>query len=97
MPTSFEQLIANLRTKTQLLQTSYDYLQKGIESRNAEIQRLRKDLEISRRRISELEQQVEYLQVVHSVTPGRKDIEETRTLLTGLVREIDKCISDLSD
>lgn len=97
MPTSFEQLIINLRNKSSLLQVRYEQLQKGIASRDERIAALEKELETARRENSKLRQQIEYLQVVHSVTPNREEIEQTRTLLTGLVREIDKCIADLSD
>lgn len=97
MPTSLEQLINNLQTKAKLLQSRYEYLQKEMELKEAQIQGLTKDLEKERRKSSELSQQVEYLQVVHSVAPSRENVASTRALLTGLVREIDKCIADLSD
>lgn len=97
MPTSIEHLISNLETKAKLLQKRHEYLQERIDSRDAEIMALKKELELEKRRNSELRQQIEYLQVVHSVTPSREDVNQTRAILTGLVREIDKCIADLSD
>ncbi|MCH5319798.1 MAG: hypothetical protein J1E38_08855 [Paramuribaculum sp.] len=97
MPTPLEQLIEKLQTKATMLQQRHEYLQKGLESKEAEIRTLRDELDSERRKNSELLQKVEYLQVVHSVAPSRSDVAETRALLTGLVREIDKCIADLSD
>lgn len=97
MPTPIEQLITNLQNKLNLLRSRHELMREVIESREAEISELTKALEMERRKTSELSQQVEYLQVVHSVSPRREDAEQTRVFLTGLVREIDKCIADLSD
>lgn len=49
------------------------------------------------RTIERLQQQVEYLTVVSTVMPDSEDIEKSRTILSGLVREIDKCINDLTE
>lgn len=48
-------------------------------------------------KIQRLEQQVEYLTVVSTAMPGNEDIEKSRAILSGLVREIDKCILDLTE
>ena len=47
--------------------------------------------------IDRLSQQVEFLTIVSTAMPDRDDVDKSRALLSGLVREIDKCINDLTD
>ena len=47
--------------------------------------------------IERLSQQVEFLTIVSTAMPDRDDIDRSRALLSNLVREIDKCINDLTD
>ncbi|MDE7472154.1 MAG: hypothetical protein K2M68_01065, partial [Muribaculaceae bacterium] len=47
--------------------------------------------------VERLSQQVEFLTIVSTAMPDRDDIDKSRALLSGLVREIDKCINDLTD
>ncbi len=49
------------------------------------------------RDIERLSQQVEFLTVVSTVMPDRDDVEKSRAVLSSLVREIDKCITDLTE
>lgn len=48
------------------------------------------------RNIDDLNRQIEYLKVASVLTPNHHDVEETRAILSELVREIDKCINQLS-
>lgn len=50
-----------------------------------------------RRRIGELENQVEYLKAAMTFAPTREDTARAKALLTELVREIDTCISELKE
>ncbi|MDE6802725.1 MAG: hypothetical protein K2J06_08165 [Muribaculaceae bacterium] len=49
------------------------------------------------REIERLTQQVDFLTVVSTALPAPGDIEKSRAILSGLVREIDKCIKDLTE
>ncbi len=49
------------------------------------------------RELERLRQRVEYLTVVSSVALSHDDIAKSRAMLSGLVREIDKCIIDLTE
>ncbi|MDE5607767.1 MAG: hypothetical protein K2I64_02400 [Muribaculaceae bacterium] len=50
-----------------------------------------------KREIERLTQQVDFLTVVSTTLPAPGDIEKSRAILSGLVREIDKCIKDLTE
>ena len=47
-------------------------------------------------RISVRDAEIERLKVTSVLTPDHKDVEATRAFLSELVREIDKCIAQLS-
>ena len=49
-----------------------------------------------KKEIESLRQQVEYLQIATNVIPDNSQTERTRTLISTLVREIDRCINDLT-
>lgn len=71
-----------------------------VEERDVALSRIA-DLEYTVRQqaqtIERLTQQVEFLTVVNTAMPDRDDIEKSRAILSGLVREIDKCITDLTE
>ncbi len=50
-----------------------------------------------RQQVETLTRQIDYLTVVTTAIPSRSDVERSRAVISRLVREIDKCISDLSD
>lgn len=64
------------------------------ELRIAELETL---VETLRNRVQTLERQVEYLSVVTTAFPSREEAERSRARISELVREIDKCISDLTE
>ena len=47
--------------------------------------------------IDRLQQEVEHLKVVTTLTPKREDVEKSRAFLSKLVRNIDKCIAELKE
>ena len=54
-------------------------------------------IDTMRNRIETLERQVEYLSVVTTAFPSREEVKRSQARISELVREIDKCISDLSE
>ncbi len=63
-------------------------------SRVAELEGL---LAKSRQEAEQLRVDNEYLRVASALCPDRKEIENARSLLSGLVRDIDRCILDLKE
>ena len=50
-----------------------------------------------RHELEALKLQVEYLSVSSALAPDRDTLENTRSIIADLVREVDRCIADLSD
>ncbi|MDE5724378.1 MAG: hypothetical protein K2H99_09365 [Paramuribaculum sp.] len=92
-----KQRLDSLRTKIALLLKRHEMLEEAISVAGRRISDLEQENERLQKRIDLLTQKNEYLRVVHSVSPSRSDAENTRALLAGLVRDIDKCIADLGE
>lgn len=97
MSADLKQRLDSLRTKTALLLKRHEMLEEAATAARQRIIELEQDNERLQKRIDLLNQENEYLRVVHSVSPSRSDAENTRALLAGLVRDIDKCIADLGE
>ena len=97
MSGNLKRRLDNVTAKALLLRQRHEQIlaeRSRLESRVAELKTLldQRDKEISR-----LRQENECLRVVHSITPSRGEVERSRAILTELMRDIDKCIADLSD
>ncbi|MDE6084807.1 MAG: hypothetical protein K2G40_00185 [Muribaculaceae bacterium] len=97
MATDSQKLVKSLKEKHGVLIKRY---LEAAAARDKALQRVA-DLEYTtRQQARELEQlrlQVEYLTVVSTISPSTDEIEKSKVLLSGLVREIDKCINDLTE
>lgn len=97
MAADFQQITKNLTGSTaQLVERVKDI----IAERDSAIKRVTDQeatIREQKRSIERLTQQVEYLTVVSTAMPVSEDIEKSRAILSGLVREIDKCIADLTE
>ncbi len=62
----------------------------AVAEREREINRLNQ-------RVAELNREVELLKTARLTAPTRDDVETSRALLSGLVRDIDRCIADLTE
>lgn len=63
----------------------------------AKVAELEKQLALREKEASQLRVDNEYLRVASSLCPDRKEIEKARSLISGLVRDIDRCILDLKE
>jgi len=97
MASEFQQVIDRVTAKMQLLLDRYALID---ERREQAVQRVA-DLEKEVARLQEenrrLAAEVEFLKVATTISPDRADVEATRATLSKLVREIDKCITELNE
>lgn len=89
--------IARVRSKASILVEKYLLLREAFENGRNEIAELKGELIAKNAEIEKLRLQVEYLSIASTVKMSSEDIESTRALVANLVREIDRCISDLSE
>lgn len=97
MAADFPQIIERLKSKARLLTERYHVV---LEQRNRALEQIRTleaENEKCRKEIERLSVEVEHLKLVATIVPDRRDVEKSRAVLSELVREIDKCITELNE
>lgn len=97
MAGNLQQRLDSLSSKAQLLVERYVRLAEAKRLADKRISQLEADLERKEREMAFLRQQIEELQVVTTLAPRREDVERSRAFLSELLRDIDKCINELSE
>ena len=97
MAANLQQLVQSLRSKHEELARRYREATTQRDEALRQVADLEYTVKQQQRDIERLTQQVDFLTVVNTVMPDRDDIEKSRAILSGLVREIDKCIKDISE
>lgn len=97
MADDLQQLINSLSAKSQVLTERYavvvDQRDRALETNR----QLRTALRKSQTEVEQLRARLELLSISSNMNPGSPgDISATRTMLSDLLREIDKCISELN-
>lgn len=96
---AFEDLdtLGKVVAKANLLAERYEILAKSRDEAQARVAELEGRLLVAERELESLRAEAEYLRMAAVISPDRDQIEQTRAIVSGLVREIDRCITDLSD
>lgn len=97
MAGEFQQIIDRINAKTGLILERYTIVNRQRREALARIEELEAQLRKLQGENQKLAMEVEFLKIATTIAPDRKDVENTRAMLTELVREIDKCISELND
>ncbi len=97
MATDLHETLQRVARKAQGLTDRYNALISEKRAADVRIAELMATVEALRKQVESLTRQNEYLTVVTTAIPSRSDVERSRAVISRLVREIDKCISDLSD
>lgn len=92
-----QDIFARIIAKANLLAQRYEALLKAKEEAEAKIASMQAELNARDRELKIIRQEVEYLRTAAVISPSRDQIEDTRAIISGIVREIDRCIADLSD
>lgn len=96
MAANLQERVEKIEAKAALMVERYGRLHRALLESQARIEELEAELAARRRELEERDRAMEYLKVASILTPDHHDVEETRAMLSGLVREIDKCINQLS-
>ncbi len=97
MAFDYEAAFTRIINKARIIQQRY--LKMLDERKNAleAMQDLRAQLAEKDRIIEQLQIRLEYMQVASTIAPTREQLDKSKTVISDLVREIDRCISELSD
>ncbi len=97
MASDLQQTLQRISRKTEFLTERYNEVLRGKTSAEARVKELEQTVTSLNEEIRQLKSRIEYLTVVTVAHPDRRDVELSRAKLTKLVREIDRCISELSE
>lgn len=97
MAGEFQQTIDRINAKSQILLKRYALIEKARAEAARRIAELEAEVDTLKKENGKLHTEVEFLKIATTIAPDRADVAATRALLTELVREIDKCITELND
>lgn len=97
MADELQQTLNRTSEKARIILERYAIMKTRLAELKAKAGELEQVLEKTRAENQRLKSQVEFLKMAAVVAPDRAYIERTRAILSGLVREIDRCIVDLND
>lgn len=97
MASDLQQQLQRVGGKTRLIAESYARLKAETVQAKEEIGSLRAQVLALQSELDRLKVENEYLRVVSTIVPERKDLLKTKAMISELVREIDRCILDLNE
>lgn len=97
MAGNLQETIESIKAKVRVVIDRQALLLKEKEEVEARVLMLEEVIDQQRKEIERLRLETEYLKIASTLSPSRDDVEHTRAILSGLVREIDKCITDLTE
>ncbi len=95
MAQNVQEIAHRIESKVAAIADHQRLLVQTLEAERAEKQRLLACISELKAEISRLKSDNEYLTVVRAVSVTPEQAEQSRTMLAGLVRDIDRCIAEL--
>ena len=86
-----------VRSKASILVEKYIRLKEAYDDARKQVEVLQAEAISREKEIQTLRMQVEHLSIASTVKLSGDDLQSTRGMVADLVREIDRCIADLSD
>lgn len=96
MAENLYQRVEAVKAKAALLTERYRALQQSKAASDRRIEELTARISDLERQMAARDREIERLKVASVLAPDHRDVEETRTFIADLVREIDRCIARLS-
>lgn len=97
MAVDLRQRLDRIESKARLLTERYHIVLEEKRTAQQRILELEDIVKSLRKEVEVLQQSLEFQRVVSTISPTKGDIDRSRAILTGLVREIDNCINELKD
>lgn len=97
MAFDYENTFKRIIAKTEIIEQRYLRILENLEAANARIEELERLNAAKDRELEQMKIKIDYLQLATTIAPTRNQVEEARAMISGLIRDIDRCITDLSD
>ena len=96
MAADLHSTIERILSKSSVLVEKYHALEVDKLNADKEIERLNHELTALKKEVEQLRQDNEYLKIARTIAPSYEQLAESKNILNQLVREVDKCISQLT-
>lgn len=96
MSQSLRQRTESIRAKCHVLTERYEQLLAYKREADAMMKSQQAEIERQQTEIARLENELRYLKLTAAIATTDEERQSARELLTGLVREIDRCINELT-
>jgi chromosome segregation ATPase len=96
MAEDFQQQLERLATKSRLVVEKYNAVSNQKAQLEAEVAELKSQISADKAEIDKLRVEVEYLKVA-TILSSKDDTKQVKDVISNLVREIDRCIMDLTE
>jgi hypothetical protein len=97
MAESLDTRLVRLGEKSRFLVERYRVVVQQRDQAFNTIEVLQKTLLEREKELQQLKMQVDYLKLSSSISPDKATLDQTAAIITGLVRDIDRCIADLKE
>ncbi len=97
MASEIEQTLVRIGEKSRFLVERYKVAIAQRDRTEKINQELKSRLEACEKTIETLRLQIEHLRMAANIAPTRESLDSTRATISELVREIDRCIAEISD
>lgn len=97
MALELEQTLDRLGEKSRFLVERYRVVAQQRNQALSRIEELKQALQAREKEVEKLKLKVEYMTLASSIAPDKSALDKTAAIITGLVRDIDRCIADLKE
>jgi cell division protein FtsB len=96
MAEDFQQQLERVTTKSRLVVEKYNAVCNQKAQLERELEELKSERNADKAEIDKLRVEVEYLKVA-TILSSKEDTKQVKDVISNLVREIDRCIADLTE
>lgn len=96
MAGEIQESIVRLKRKFELISSQYALIVNKKQELEANIDTLKAEIDTLRKVNAKQQKTIELLHAARAVAPTREELERSRSIITNLVREVNKCINDLT-
>lgn len=96
MAVDLHSTIERILSKSSVLVEKYHALEADKLNADKEIAKLNNEILALKKEVEQLRQDNEYLRLARTIAPSYDQLVESKIILNQLVREVDKCISQLT-
>jgi len=97
MANELQLTLSRIINKSSILVEKYHALEDANKTLSSEKQQLIEDIEQMKKAQESMRQEIEYLKMARTVAPNLDDVENAKSTISSIVRDIDKCIAQLND